>query len=311
MITNYFVGDVNYFNVPIDAFYLNDYEKSRVKEYIKKQGILSITAKMVILDPLIRMYVANVYVRRYDDEPAENIREQIIDYLASYFANNDRYDRIVKADIIKGLKDIEGIDSINIEFVSKTNEDYHRDGAILKKQRRTVIETTYATKTTSVKIDTSKIARNSVKNSSKRTDTSFKIRENKNISMKVDDRLKSTDSQIASLGSTTLIDYKKTNYNENDVIGIDPVLGDIIINKKSDKRKSQLAILRGGWSDRNGVYYYDDPRVADGFSTVNVIFKDNEPEITRKMNITNTSIPKQTNIASTSVSVRQKHTNAD
>lgn len=311
-ITNYFVGDINYFNVPFDAFYLDDYEKNRIIEYLKKQGIISITSKITILDPLIRMYVANVYVRRYDDEPEENIRDQIIDYLADYFANNERYDRIVKADIIKGLKNIEGIDSVNIEFISKANEDYHKDGAVLNQQKRTVIETTYATKTSSVSIEANKLARGSVSAASpQRTDTSYKIRQDKTKVTKLDDRLKSTDSQVTGLGSTTLVDYKKTNYNENESIGIDPVLGDIIINKQTDKRKSQLAILRGGWTDRNGIYYYEDPRITDGFSTVNVIFKDNEPEVTKRLKVDNTTTSNSNvNIRSTSVSVRSKNTNA-
>jgi len=311
-ITNYFVGDVNYFNVPFDAFYLDNYEKNRVIEYLKKQGTISITAKISILDPLIRMYVANVYVRRFDDEPEENIRDQIIDYLSNYFAENDRYDRIVKADIIRGLKGIDGIDSVNIEFISKANEDYHRDGAILKSQRRGVIETIYATNTKSVKVESSKIARGTVSmNSPQKTDTSFKIRDDKYKTTKFDNRLSSSDSDISSLGPTTLVDYKQTNYNENEFLGIDPVLGDIIINKQTDRRKSQLAILRGGWADRNGIYYYEDPRVSDGFSTVNIIFKDNEPEVTKRTQISNeTSTQSKSNISSTTVSVRAKNTNA-
>lgn len=306
-ITNYFVGDTNYFNVPFDSFYLDDYEKERVITYLKKQGIISITSKIKILDPDIRRYVANVYVRRYEDEPEENIREQIIDYLADYFAENERYDRIVKADIIKGLKNINGIDSINIEFVSKINEDYHKDGAILKKQRRNVIESTYATNTNSVNIKSDKLVKGMTSNDSpKRTDTSFKIRKDKTKPTKIDDRLISNDSEIVSLGSSTLIDYKKTTYNENDMIGIDPVLGDIIINRETDRRKNQLAILRGGWIDRNGIYYHEDPKITDGFSTVNIIFKDKEPEKTRHKISNNMSADVSDNTAT----IRSKGRNA-
>lgn len=245
-ITNYFVGDINYFNVPFDAFILDSVEKQRVITYLKKQGIISITSKIKILDPDIKLYVANVYVRRFEDEPEENIKDQIIDYLANYFAQNDRYDRIVKADIIRGLKGIDGIDSVNIEFISKANEDYHRDGAILQKKRRNIVETTYVARTTAVKIQTNKLARGVTSTDSpQRTDTSFKIRSDANKTMKVDDRLKSTDSVLTSLGKSTLVDYKRTSYNENQTIGIDPVLGDIIINKETERKKNQLAILRG------------------------------------------------------------------
>lgn len=243
-ITNYFVGDVNYFNVPFDVFYLDDYEKQRIITYLKMQGIISITSKISILDPEIKRYVVNIYVSRFDNESKESIKYQIIEYLSDYFASNDRYDRIIKADIIKGLKSIEGIDSLNVEFISKENEDYHKDGAILNQKKRNVIETTYATTTN---INENKVENNSI------------------------------NSDLLSVGKTTLVDYKVKDYNKNKMLGIDPVMGDIIINRDNSK-KNQLPILRGGWSDRNGIYYHEDPNITDGFSTINIIFKDNNSE---------------------------------
>ena len=59
-------------------------------------------------------------------------------------------------------------------------------------------------------------------------------------------------------------------YNSTKVIGLDPVLGDIIFNA------NELPIIRGGWRDRNGVYYSDDsPSSGEGTSlkSVNVITK--------------------------------------
>lgn len=237
-ITNYFSGDVNYFNVPFDAFYLDNSEKQRVITYLKKQGIISISSSIKILDPDFKLYVANVYVRKFENEPEENIKEQIIDYLSDYFANNERYDRIVKADIVRGLKNIEGIDSVNIEFISKANEEYHKDGAILNQKKRTVIETTYTS-------------------------------------------------------GPKPITFNRTSYNENEVIGIDPVLGDIVINRTLDKKKNQLPILRGGWSDRNGIYFHEDPKNTNEFSSVNVIFRDQEVT-TRSKPVLKENVPIQT-----------------
>lgn len=244
-ITNYFSGGINYFNVPFDAFYLDNTEKQRVITYLKKQGIISISSSIKILDPDFKMYVVNVYVRKFENEPEENIKEQIIDYLSDYFSNNERYDRIVKADILRGLKNIEGIDSINIEFISKANEDYHKDGAILNQtQKRGVVETTYT-------------------------------------------------------AGPKPVTYNRTSYNENEVIGIDPVLGDIVINRTLDIKKNQLPILRGGWSDRNGIYYHEDPKTTNEFSSVNVIFRDQE--------VTTRSKPAlKSNVASVSATVTVK-----
>ena len=45
------------------------------------------------------------------------------------------------------------------------------------------------------------------------------------------------------------------NFNITNVdlsIGIDPIMGDIVMNK------NELAIIRGGWKDRHDIYYYDN-----------------------------------------------------
>ena len=56
-ITDYFSTDVNYFNVPYDAFYLDSVEKNRIITYLKMQGIISITSVIKIIDPKIKKYI--------------------------------------------------------------------------------------------------------------------------------------------------------------------------------------------------------------------------------------------------------------
>jgi len=51
-------------------------------------------------------------------------------------------------------------------------------------------------------------------------------------------------------------------YQKNRVVGLDPVLGDIIFNP------NEYPIIRGGWTDRNGIFYTEEP--LDGFSSVNI-----------------------------------------
>ena len=70
-----------------------------------------------------------------------------------------------------------------------------------------------------------------------------------------------------SIGNTVIVAYKSTEYDPKKMINIDPVLGDIIIGK------NDLVILRGGWKNRNGIYFNEDPKSTDGFSTINVIWK--------------------------------------
>ena len=72
----------------------------------------------------------------------------------------------------------------------------------------------------------------------------------------------------ASIGSSTVVSYSNTSqYDSSKQIGLDPVLGDIIIGN------NELVVLRGGWINRNGIYFGEDPTSSSGFSTVNIIWK--------------------------------------
>jgi len=211
-VINYFQGNYNYFNIPLDVFYLDDYEKTKTLDYLKMMGTMSITTSVKILDPVLSFYVINVYIRRNSNILEDNLRNSIIQSLSTYFVYNDRFDRIVRSDIIRLIKNIEGVDAVNIEFISKKNEDYHRQRALLNKNRNIP---------------------------------------NTNISQ-LDDYLYPTA-------------VNPDRYDINKTIGIDPIQGDILIEK------NELAILRGGWYDKNGLYYNDVP-ILNGLSTINIIW---------------------------------------
>jgi len=254
-ITDYFSADVNYFNVPFDAFYLDESEKQRIITYLKMQGIVSITASIVIINPIIRNFIVNVFIRKYDDIEEDNIREQVINNLSSYFSTYERYDRIIKSDLIAMLKNIDGIDSVNIEFVGKANEDYHKQGALLSAQD-TVLQTAYVTSSNSVNVSTGSY-------------TSVVAANDNLINALYLDHQGTQDliSAPALSGNSTVVVYTNTKYDPKKMVGIDPILGDIVIGQ------NELVILRGGWSNRNGVYFSEDPRNTTGFSSVNIIWK--------------------------------------
>jgi hypothetical protein len=238
---------------------LDQVEKDRIITYLKKQGIVSITSSIKIIDPIPKYFVINLFIRRYDDIEEDNIREQIINILSDYFSTYDRYDRVIKADLIAILKQIDGIDSLNIEFVGKDNEDYHRNGALLSSTKKTVIESTYATSTNSVNISSDSY-RNTVTTSGSTGSNSSTILAN---SITIDGKI-----VPSSVGSSTIVAYSETSqYDSTKMVGIDPILGDIVIGN------NELIILRGGWINRNGVYFNEDPKTTTGLNTVNVIWK--------------------------------------
>lgn len=117
--------NTDYFNISIDAFNLDDLEKNKILTYLKSQGTIALTRNIKIIDPIITRYVQNVFLNIFDDAVEDNIKSEIHKISSEFFLNNTRTDKIVVADLISELKTIKGIDSIDIIFVSKDNENYH------------------------------------------------------------------------------------------------------------------------------------------------------------------------------------------
>ncbi len=100
------------------------------------------------------------------------------------------------------------IHSVDINFVSKKNEDYHRQQLINEENKRNKFASKAALKT----------------------------------------------------------NKPSSTYDPNAQLGLDPVLGDIIFEP------SEIPIVRGGWYDRNTVYYSDN--IEDkGLRSINIIKK--------------------------------------
>lgn len=116
----------DYFTVNIDAFQLDEYEVKKLDNYLKIGGNIKLTNKYTISSPTLSYYIMYVYIRTFSDVEDGDINTEILDKVSDYFLNINRYDRIPKKDLINLISDINGVDSIDIKFVCKKNEDYHR-----------------------------------------------------------------------------------------------------------------------------------------------------------------------------------------
>ncbi len=126
-ISLFITGGNSYFDLDMNAFYLEDSEKNKVEVWLRTQGIMSIGTAVKILDPVIVKYVVNLYIRIFDDAIEDNIRAEILNKLSIFFANIERRGRIDKSAIIKIIEEIDGIDSVGVDFICETNEKYHGD----------------------------------------------------------------------------------------------------------------------------------------------------------------------------------------
>jgi len=255
-ITKYFNDNLNYFNIPFDVFILDELEQQKTLTYLKKLGTISTTTSIKIIQPKISRYVMHVYIRKFENANEENIKQEIITKTSDYLLNNDRFDRIPKSDFIEMYKTIDGIDSVSLYFVSEKNEKEHsKDSNVVVDSNRQPINM--------------QVKPAFIGNSKQQ----INIFQPKTLKMsKYSKRLSPFSLAKIKPIKTILAEPIKINNNlkkieseTNKLLGIDPVHGDIIIEK------DEYAVIRGGFRDRNGVWYSENPN-ENNLSSINITF---------------------------------------
>jgi len=202
--------NADYFTIDIRAFSLDDYEKSKIDKYLRTGGNIQLTRKYRIDSPILSYYVINIFIITYSDAADDSVNAQILDRISEYFLNFSRIDRVPKVDIIKEIASIPDINSVDIQFICKNNEDYHRQNKVNAENKMNKFASSFNTDISTSKVD--------------------------------------------------------PNFNPKQSVGLDPVLGDIVFDP------SEIPVVRGGWYDRNNVYYSDN--IDDkGLKSVNIIKK--------------------------------------
>jgi hypothetical protein len=67
-----------------------------------------------------------VFIITYADAKDDSVDSQILDKISEYFLNLNKVDRIPKSDVVQELSSISDIHSVDITFLSRKNEEYHR-----------------------------------------------------------------------------------------------------------------------------------------------------------------------------------------
>lgn len=147
--------NADYFSIDISAFELDRYEKSKIDKYLKSGGNIQLTRRYKIESPALSYYSMNIFVMSYSDSTDENVNAQILDKISEYFLNLNRVDRIPKLDLIRELSTIKDIHSIDIQFISKKNEDYHKENILMVKNKLNKYNTSFDTDISVAKINPS------------------------------------------------------------------------------------------------------------------------------------------------------------
>lgn len=120
----------DYFNVDLSAFELDEYEKSKIDQYLRTAGNIQLTKRYVITSPTLSLYVMNVFIITYSDAMDDTVTSQIYERVSEYFLNFNRLDRVPKSDLVSQISSIREIHSVEISFISKKNEDFHKQSIL-------------------------------------------------------------------------------------------------------------------------------------------------------------------------------------
>lgn len=120
-------ASADYFSVPVQLFLLTNDEKEKIYDYVEQSGQKIMGTEIKILDPIVKRYVMNVNIIAIEGYSKDTIRQSVVSKSSDYFLKNRRRDRIPKSDIISVIETVEGVDSVNVWFVSEENEAFKKD----------------------------------------------------------------------------------------------------------------------------------------------------------------------------------------
>jgi hypothetical protein len=125
--------NTDYFTTDLKNFYLDPDEKAALYDYINRSGQQIMSTELSVVDPVVTKYALNIFLRVFDTSDQVTIKNEITSKITEYLLKVKRRDKIPKSDIISIVENIDGVDSVSISFVSKTNEDAIIDGYYIKR----------------------------------------------------------------------------------------------------------------------------------------------------------------------------------
>ena len=132
-ITRKVQSNSDYFSTDINNFFLSEEDKDAVYDVVNKSGRQLISTELLVIDPIITRYALNIFIRVFDDIISEDVvKAEIVDKVGSYFLSLQRRDKIPRSDIIKIVEEINGVDSVYVDFISEQNEQAILNGFYYK-----------------------------------------------------------------------------------------------------------------------------------------------------------------------------------
>lgn len=118
----------DYFNLNQEEFFFSEEENNAILRTLENSGRQMVTTEVKIVKPKVQYFRMDVKVRYFEGYNKMNLYTEVRSKISNYLINITRRDRLPKSDIIALLEGIEGIDSVNVRFVSESEETARRNG---------------------------------------------------------------------------------------------------------------------------------------------------------------------------------------
>ena len=122
------ISGQDYFSIPENEMFFDQNEYDKMGQVIQDSGQQMVTTEVVFVKPKIRKYSMDINIRYFSGFNKEEIFNDVRAKVSDYMLNVTRRDKLPKSDIVYILETIEGIDAVNIRFISETEETARRLG---------------------------------------------------------------------------------------------------------------------------------------------------------------------------------------
>jgi hypothetical protein len=118
----------DYFSLPEQEMFFTQSEYDAMYQVLQNSGQMMVTTEVKFVEPQVKKYSMDVSVRYFEGFSKYEITNDIRAAISNYLLNVTRRDKLPKSDIVYILEEIEGIDSVNIRFISQVEEEALRLG---------------------------------------------------------------------------------------------------------------------------------------------------------------------------------------
>jgi len=118
----------DYFTIPQEEMFLDQGEYDAMHKVLEDSGQQMVTTEVVFVKPQIRYYSIDINIRYFEGYDKGDIYNDVRTKVSDYLLNITRRDKLPKSDIVYILEEVEGIDAVNVRFISETEEAARRLG---------------------------------------------------------------------------------------------------------------------------------------------------------------------------------------